>query len=401
MSDLFEVKVPSPGESISTVYIAGVLKQAGEGVQEGDGLFEVDSDKATLELPSPISGTIEEILAEEGDEVDVGSVVARIRPGQVAASTPAAVASEEESNEPKGSQSGPAARLEAARLDVSIGDVEGSGVKGRVLKKDVQAAAGGEAPKPAAVSKPTSAATKPAAPKAASVGREERVRMTPLRRTIARRLVEAQQTAAMLTTFNEADMTGIKQLRKTYQDAFVKRYGHKIGFMSFFVKAVIEALKEYPAVNAEIDGDHIVYKHYYNIGVAVSTKRGLVVPIVRDADQLSFSGVEKEIGNLAGRARDGKLTLADFQGGTFTISNGGVFGSLMSTPILNPPQVGILGMHTIQERPVNVNGEVKIRPMMYLALSYDHRIIDGSQAVGFLKRIKELVENPERVLLEV
>jgi 2-oxoglutarate dehydrogenase E2 component (dihydrolipoamide succinyltransferase) len=225
--------------------------------------------------------------------------------------------------------------------------------------------------------------------------------MTPLRRTIARRLVEAQQTAAMLTTFNEADMTNIKRIRTEYQERFVKKNGRKLGFMSFFIKATIEALHEYPAVNAEIDGDEIVYKKYYNIGVAVSSKRGLVVPVVRDAEQLSFAGIEEEIASLAGRARDGKLRLADFQDGTFTISNGGVFGSLMSTPIINPPQVGILGMHTIQERPVNVNGQVEIRPMMYLALSYDHRIIDGSQAVGFLKRIKELVENPERILFEI
>jgi 2-oxoglutarate dehydrogenase E2 component (dihydrolipoamide succinyltransferase) len=225
--------------------------------------------------------------------------------------------------------------------------------------------------------------------------------MTPLRRTIARRLVQAQQTAAMLTTFNEVDLTNVKAIRKTYQERFVKKNGLKLGFMSFFVKAAIEALKEYPAVNSQIDGNEIIYKRYYNIGVAVSTPRGLMVPVIRDADKLSFSGIEKTIGALAGKARDGKLTPADFNGGTFTISNGGVFGSLMSTPILNPPQVGILGMHTIQERPVGVNGKIELRPMMYLALSYDHRIIDGREAVSFLVRIKQLVENPERILIEI
>lgn len=225
--------------------------------------------------------------------------------------------------------------------------------------------------------------------------------MTPLRRTIARRLVQAQQTAAMLTTFNEVDLTNVKAIRKTYQERFVKKYGLKLGFMSFFVKAAIEALKEYPAVNSEIDGNEIIYKRYYNIGVAVSTPRGLMVPVIRNADQLSFAGIEQTIAGLAGKARDGKLTPADFNGGTFTISNGGVFGSLMSTPILNPPQVGILGMHTIQERPVGVNGQIELRPMMYLALSYDHRIIDGREAVSFLVRIKQLVENPERILIEI
>ena len=390
MSDIKEITVPSPGESISEVYIATVFAKPGDFLSEGQAILEVDSDKATLEVPSPISGKVLEVLVGEGDEVPVGAVIARVELGDAPAPS-ATVETTSETSQEKQAPTGPAARHEADKLNVDINTVDGSGKGGRVTVRDVQQAATTDATPtaPVAVQRPT------------QIQREERVKMTPLRRTIARRLVEAQQTAAMLTTFNEADMTAIKELRKTYQDKFVKKNGFKLGFMSFFVKAVVEALKQYPAVNAEIDGNEIVYKHYYNIGVAVSTKRGLVVPIVRDADQLSFAGVEQEIGNLAGKARDGKLTVDDFKGGTFTISNGGVFGSLMSTPILNPPQVGILGMHTIQERPVNVNGKVEIRPMMYLALSYDHRIIDGSQAVGFLVRVKELVENPERILLEI
>ncbi len=390
MSDIKEITVPSPGESISEVYIATIFVQKGDFISEGQAILEVDSDKATLEVPSPISGTVVDILVGDGDEVPVGSVIARVEVGEAPIQETTPTASELSID--KKAPTGPAARHEADKLNVDIDSVDGSGKGGRVLVRDVQQAASSETP---------TQASAPVATRVPQLQREERVKMTPLRRTIARRLVEAQQTAAMLTTFNEADMTAIKELRKTYQDKFVKKNGLKLGFMSFFVKAVVEALKKYPAVNAQIDGNEIVYKHYYNIGVAVSTPRGLVVPIVRDADQLSFAGVEQEIGNLAAKARDGKLTIEDFQGGTFTISNGGVFGSLMSTPILNPPQVGILGMHTIQERPVNVNGKVEIRPMMYLALSYDHRIIDGAQAVGFLVRVKELVENPERILLEI
>ena len=392
MSKFVDVIVPSIGESITVAYIAEIFVQPGQFVAQGDPIFSVDSDKATLDVPSPCSGMIETITVAEGDEVPIGAVVGTVKegaaPAQSSAPTPEPVS--QATDDASSKQTGPAARLKADELAVDINSVSGSGVRGRVLSKDVAAAA--------QISSSIPNTTTQGTP---SVGRTERVRMTPLRRTIARRLVEAQQTAAMLTTFNEADMTNIKRIRATYQERFVKKYGRKLGFMSFFVKAVVEALREYPAVNAEIDGDEIVYKKYYNIGVAVSSKRGLVVPVVRDAEQRSFSGIEEEIGSLAQRARDGKLKLADFQDGTFTISNGGVFGSLMSTPILNPPQVGILGMHTIQERPVNVNGQVEIRPMMYLALSYDHRIIDGSQAVGFLKRIKELVENPERILFDI
>lgn len=402
------VVVPTIGESISSAYISQWYKQVGEAVSEGDDLLEVDSDKASLAVPSPVSGVVVELVAEEGDEVPIGATIAYIdttatasapAPDPAQAASPAAVedAGEGRAATPssKGPQTGPAARQVAASTGVDVASVTGSGVRGRVLSKDVEAAAQ-SVPAPAPAPQPP----------VDNTARTERVVMTPLRRTIARRLVEAQQTAAMLTTFNEIDMSRVMGLRKQYQDRFVKKNGRKLGFMSFFVKAVIEALKEFPAVNAEIDTSDpkkpaVIYKHYYNIGVAVSTKRGLMVPVVRDADRLSFAETEAAIGALAERGRDGKLTLDDFKDGTFTISNGGVFGSLMSTPILNPPQVGILGMHTIQRRPVAVGDKVEIRPMMYVALSYDHRIIDGREAVSFLVRIKECVENPERILLEV
>lgn len=408
-----ELKVPQIGESVSTAFIAQWFKKPGDYVEEGESIMEVDSDKASLEVPSPVSGVVLELTAEEGDEVGVGSTIAWIdtaaeRPAGAEASdsaepAPAPAAASEGSSDAgrqatpssKGPQTGPAARQAAASSGVDLRSVEGTGVRGRVTAGDVRRQATA-APSPAPA---------PAAPVDNSA-RTERVVMTPLRRTIARRLVEAQHTAAMLTTFNEVDLTAVKAIRKQYQDLFVKKYGRKLGFMSFFVKAAVEALKEYPAVNAEIDESDparpaVVYKNYYNIGVAVSTDRGLMVPVVRDADQLSFAETEAAIAELATRGRDGKLRLDDFKDGTFTISNGGVFGSLMSTPILNPPQVGILGMHTIQERPVGVGGSIELRPMMYLALSYDHRIIDGRGAVSFLKRIKELIEAPERILIEV
>ncbi len=402
MSDIVEVKVPVIGESLSTVFIGTWKKAVGDTIEAGETLVEVDSDKASLEVPAPASGVVLELLFEEGDEVAISAIIARITPGEGAPAGDAGQAAAEPASEPaaepgsKGPQTEPAARQAAARLGVDVEAVSGSGKGGRVLRADVEAAA-----KPAAAP----AQPAPAAPRrvvqADDPARVERVRMTPLRRTIARRLVEAQHNAAMLTTFNEVDLTRIKALRGSYQERFVARHGVKLGFMSFFVKAAVEALKAFPAVNSEIDGNDILYKRYYNIGVAVSTKKGLVVPVIRDADRLSFAQVETTINDLALRARDGKLTPDDFRDGTFTISNGGVFGSLMSTPILNPPQVGILGMHTIQERPVGVNGEIMLRPMMYLAMSYDHRIIDGREAVSFLVRIKELIEDPERILLEV
>lgn len=387
---IVDLQVPQIGESVSSVFIAGWLKQVGDFVAAGDPVVEVDSDKASMEVPSPVSGVLVEQLAAEGDEVDVVAVLGRIEPGEApeGAAAPAAEAPKEEAPAAGNTKAGPAARREAQQSGVAIESVGGTGRKGHVTTADVRQAK-------------TQGVPSAPAPVVDQGALTERVKMSPLRRTIARRLLEAKQSTAMLTTFNEVDMSGIMALRKTYQERFVEKNGFKLGFMSFFVKATIEALKEFPAVNAEIDGNEIVYKNFYNIGVAVSTPRGLMVPVVKNADQLSFAQTEAAITELAVRARDGKLLPSDFADGTFTISNGGVFGSLMSTPILNPPQVGILGMHTIQKRPVAVDGQVVIRPMMYLAMSYDHRIIDGREAVSFLVRIKQLVENPERLLLEV
>ena len=404
-ASITEVCVPQIGESIKSAFIGQWMKSAGDYVNAGEPLVEIESDKATLEVPAPVSGRMVETMAGEGDEVLIGAAIAQLdtsaQPPETQANE-AAGSSEATSSEAlndsrtatpssKGPQSGPAARQAAAASGVDIQQVQGTGVRGRVLRSDVIAAGGAE----------TGAAVA-----SGEMALEERVPMSPLRRTIAQRLVQAQHTTAMLTTFNEVDLTEVKRLRKQYQERFVERYGVKLGFMSFFVKAAVEALKAFPAVNAEIDDSNpdrpaVVYKRYYNIGVAVSTKRGLMVPVLRNADQLSFAETEQSIGELARKGRDGKLQLSDFKGGTFTISNGGVFGSMMSTPILNPPQVGILGMHAIQERPVGINGQIELRPMMYLALSYDHRIIDGREAVSFLVRIKELVENPERILIEV
>jgi len=402
---MVDVMIPQIGESITSVFIARWLKKPGEAVREGDPVVELDSDKASMEVPAPSSGVLSEALAEEGDEIDIGAVVARIdetaeapEPSADAgddsddASSAAEASSDSDadadgSSDGSGVRAGPAARQQASREGVDLAKVKGTGPRGRVTSSDVRGAASGP---PATADSGV-----------ASSRRTERVAMSPLRRTIARRLVEAQNTAAMLTTFNEVDMTAAMSLRKAYQDKFVAKNGIKLGFMSFFVKATIEALKQYPAVNGEIDGTDIIYKNYYNIGVAVSGPKGLVVPVIRDADQLSMAQTELAIAELAGKARDNKLRLEDFQDGTFTISNGGIFGSMMSTPILNPPQVGILGMHNIVQRPVGIDGEVVLRPMMYLALSYDHRIIDGKEAVSFLVRIKECIEDPQRILIEV
>lgn len=404
---MIEVRIPVIGESITTVFLAKWLVKPGDAVTEGQSLASLDSDKASMEVPSPGGGVLAEALVEEGAEVPIGAVIARIDPAGAARPAVAAPSAPDAPAEPPAEvRAGPAARHEAHERGVALDAVHGTGPRGRVTTADVRGQAQAPAPTPAPTPAPKPAAA-PAAPTArvtppspASAARTERVPMSPLRRTIARRLVEAQQTAAMLTTFNEVDMTAVMELRKKHQEAFTARHGVKLGFMSFFVKAAIEALKEFPAVNAEIDGTDLVYKNYYNIGVAVSGPRGLVVPVIRDADRLSFAATEKAIGELANRARDNKLAVADFEDGTFTISNGGVFGSMMSTPILNPPQVGILGMHAILQRPVGVDGQIVLRPMMYLALSYDHRIIDGREAVSFLVRIKQLVEAPERILLE-
>jgi 2-oxoglutarate dehydrogenase E2 component (dihydrolipoamide succinyltransferase) len=415
-----DVKVPSVGESISEVFIGTWLKQPGDRVEKDEPLVEVETDKATLEVPATEAGVLSEILKQEGDAAEVGEVIARIEIGAEAASgdaAPAASQTEAESAEsasepataepataqpaaPTQPAGEPTAVMPAAQrlLDehgLSAGQVPASGPGGRLLKEDVQRYIDSGASAPAAPP-----AQAPAAP-AAGARREETVPMSPLRRTIARRLVEAQQTAALLTTFNEVVMSEVMALRSAYKDAFEKRYGIRLGFMSFFVKAAIDALKTIPQLNAEIRDDAIVYKDYYDIAVAVSTKKGLVTPVVRDAETMSFAEIEGAIADFGQRAQANKLTPDELQGGTFTISNGGVFGSLMSTPIVNPPQSGVLGMHTIQQRPVAIDGQVVIRPMMYLALTYDHRIVDGREAVTFLKRIKDAIEQPARMLIEV
>jgi 2-oxoglutarate dehydrogenase E2 component (dihydrolipoamide succinyltransferase) len=360
-------------------------------------LCELETDKVTVEVPSPVAGVMSEIVAKEGDTVGVDALLANIEEGATAAATPAkaeaAPAPAATAAPAKDVEDAPSAKKLMAEKGLTSGQVTGTGRDGRVMKEDVQNAA---APAPAP------APTAPRAPVAADdSAREERVKMTRLRQTIARRLKEAQNTAAMLTTYNEVDMSAIMALRNEYKDLFLKKHGVKLGFMSFFTKACCHALKEVPEVNAEIDGTDVVYKNFVHMGVAAGTPTGLVVPVVRDADQMSFAAIEQKIGELGARARDGKLSMAEMQGGTFTISNGGVYGSLMSSPILNPPQSGILGMHKIQDRPMVVNGEIVIRPMMYLALSYDHRVVDGKGAVTFLVRVKEALEDPRRLLMDL
>jgi 2-oxoglutarate dehydrogenase E2 component (dihydrolipoamide succinyltransferase) len=381
-----ELAVPSLGESVQTAIVAKWLKPVGSYVKVDEPIVSLDSDKATVEVPSPVSGTLLSHLAAEGDELPIGATLARIEAGpapESAAPAPAATPAAQPNAEgpPK---LGPAVRSAMAEAGVNPSEVTGSGAGGRVMRSDVEKAA----------------ALRPA-PAAPSADLEEIVPMSSIRRRIAERLVQAQSTAAILTTFNEIDMSAVMALREAHQERFVRKYGIKLGFMSFFVKASIEALKAYPSANAEIRGTDIVYKHYMHVGVAVSGARGLVVPVVRDADRLGFADTEKAIAAFGERARTNQLGADDLRGGTFTISNGGIFGSLMSTPILNPPQVAILGMHAIQKRAVVVNDEIVIRPMMYVAVSYDHRLLDGREAVGFLVRIKECVENPERMLLEV
>jgi 2-oxoglutarate dehydrogenase E2 component (dihydrolipoamide succinyltransferase) len=402
-----EIKVPTLGESVTEATVARWLKKVGDTVQVDEALVELETDKVTLEVNAAAAGTLTEIVAGEGANVAVGALLGTIseggavaapKPAAAAAPAPAPVAAPAPAAAPAAAAGVmPAARKVAEDNGVDPTTLAGTGKDGRVTKGDViqhletpKAAAPAPAPKAAAPSGPRSKADL-----------EERVRMSRLRQRIAERLKEAQNTAAMLTTFNEVDMTNVIAMRNQLKDAFEKKHGVKLGFMSFFVKACLVALKELPAVNAEIDGTDLVYKNYYDIGVAVGTPQGLVVPVVRDADKLSFAGVEKTIADLGKKARDGKLSMEDLSGGTFTISNGGVYGSLMSTPILNTPQSGILGMHKTMDRAVVVNGKVEVRPMMYLALSYDHRIIDGREAVTFLVRVKECIENPERILLDV
>jgi len=401
-----EIKVPTLGESVTEATVARWLKKVGDAINVDDALVELETDKVTLEVNAQAAGVLSEIVAAEGANVAVGALLGTIGAGSGAAPAPAAAPAPVAAAAPApaavvSAPVMPAAAKIAADNGIDTGAIAGTGKDGRVTKGDVLAVI--ETPKaaPAPVAAPApKPAPAPSGPRA-KADREERVRMTRLRQRIAERLKEAQNTAAMLTTFNEVDMTNVIAMRNQLKDAFEKKHGVKLGFMSFFVKACLVALKELPAVNAEIDGTDLVYKNYYDIGVAVGTPQGLVVPVVRDADKLSFAGVEKTIGELGKKARDGKLSMEDLSGGTFTISNGGVYGSLMSTPILNTPQSGILGMHKTMDRAVVVNGKVEVRPMMYLALSYDHRIIDGREAVTFLVRVKECIENPERILLDV
>jgi 2-oxoglutarate dehydrogenase E2 component (dihydrolipoamide succinyltransferase) len=415
-----EIRVPTLGESVSEATIAKWFKKPGDAVKADEPLVELETDKVTLEVPSPAAGTLGEIAAKDGETVGPGALLGSINEGGTAAAAPAKEAPAPKAATPAQGASaaaakpapapapaapaprkepGPAVNRIAAESGIDVSRVQGSGKDGRVTKGDMLAAvASGMAATPAPAPAPAQARA-PSAPDDAT--REERVRMTKLRQTIARRLKDAQNTAAMLTTFNDVDMTAVMDLRKTYKDMFEKKHGVKLGFMGFFAKACVQALKEIPAVNAEIDGQDLVYKNYYHIGVAVGTEKGLVVPVVRDADRLSIADIEKTIGDYGRRARDGKLAIDELQGGTFTITNGGIYGSLMSTPILNAPQSGILGMHRIEERPVVRGGQVVVRPMMYLALSYDHRIVDGREAVTFLVRVKEALEDPARLVLDL
>ncbi len=395
-----KILVPSLGESVSEGIVASWLKKPGDVVSVDEVVMELETDKVTIEVLAPEAGTLAGHEVAEGDTVEPGGVLGLIESGE--GDKP----KEDSKNLPKdlgadakshaGKTLSPAVqKLAAENPQINPETLNGTGKDGRVTKGDMLLASQGAAAehKPASDAAPASVADQ------ITADREKRVRMTGLRRTIAKRLKEAQNTAAILTTYNEADMTAIKGLRAQHQEAFVAKYGAKLGFMSFFVAACCQALRDIPAVNAEIDGDEIIYKNYYNVGVAVGTPTGLVVPVIKDADQLGFADIEKTIVGYGKRARDGKLTMSEMTGGTFTISNGGTYGSLMSAPILNPPQSGILGMHKIQDRPVAVNGQIEIRPMMYLALSYDHRIIDGKEAVTFLVKVKDALENPEKLML--
>jgi 2-oxoglutarate dehydrogenase E2 component (dihydrolipoamide succinyltransferase) len=422
-----EIRVPTLGESITEATVGKWFKKAGDPVQADEPLVELETDKVTLEVNAPSPGVLSEIVAETGQTVAIGALLGQVATGaatpgparvpaaaKLAPTSAPAAATATPPSSPAAKTAmppAPAAAKIAAEDKIDLASITGSGKRGQVLKGDVLAAVATAqapviipapiptlAPTPLPVSAPAPAARTTTPDDSA---REERVRMTKLRQTIARRLKDAQNNAAMLTTFNEVDMSEVMALRARYKDAFEKKHGAKLGFMGFFVKACVQALKEIPAVNAEIDGADLVYKNYYHIGIAVGTERGLIVPVVRDAEKLSIAEIEKTIAALGKRARDGQLTLDELQGGTFTITNGGIYGSLMSTPILNAPQSGILGMHKIQDRPIAVGGKVEIRPMMYLALSYDHRIVDGREAVTFLVRVKEALEDPARLVLDL
>lgn len=431
-----EIRVPTLGESVTEATIGRWFKKPGEAVKVDEPVVELETDKVTLEVPAPAAGVLGEYEAKDGETVGVGALLGSIEEGGAAAAAPKAAAKDakaaapakaeaakpikDDANETKPKEAkanggtppadagqAPSVRRISDETGIDPKGVQGTGKDGRVTKGDMLAAAEGgaqaKAPAPAPTQapapQPPAAVRAPSAPDDAA--REERVRMTKLRQTIARRLKDAQNTAAMLTTFNEVDMTEVMALRAKYKDTFEKKHGVKLGFMGFFVKAVIQALKDIPSVNAEIDGTDVVYKNYYHVGIAVGTDRGLVVPVVRDADHLGLAGIEKTIADFGRRARDGKLGIEEMQGGTFTITNGGIYGSLMSTPILNAPQSGILGMHKIQERPMAIGGKIEVRPMMYLALSYDHRIVDGKEAVTFLVRVKESLEDPARLVMDL
>jgi 2-oxoglutarate dehydrogenase E2 component (dihydrolipoamide succinyltransferase) len=416
-----EIKVPALGESVTEATVGQWFKKEGDAVARDEPLVELETDKVTLEVPAPVAGRLEKISVRDGETVGVGTLLGMLAEGAAGKAAPINAGPEEPKEkaarpgppagapaEPQRAEKramkpdtdmppAPSARKLMEETSVAAADIRSTGKRGQVLKGDVL-----EALKRVAAEVPAEAPVAARAPAATSdEAREQRVRMTRLRQTIARRLKDAQNNAAMLTTFNDVDMTAVMELRKTYRELFEKKHGVRLGFMGFFVKACVHALKEIPAVNAEIDGEDLIYKDYYHIGVAVGTERGLVVPVIRDAQSRSFAEIEKSVNDFGKRARDGQLKLEEMQGGTFTISNGGVYGSLLSTPILNAPQSGILGMHRIEDRPVVRGGEVAIRPMMYLALSYDHRVVDGREAVTFLVRVKEAIEDPQRLVLDL
>ncbi|MGY3448906.1 2-oxoglutarate dehydrogenase complex dihydrolipoyllysine-residue succinyltransferase [Bradyrhizobium sp. USDA 4353] len=410
-----DIRVPTLGESVTEATIGRWFKKAGDAVAVDEPLVELETDKVTIEVPAPSAGTLGEIIAKDGETVAVGALLGQINDGAVAAKPAAAAPAPPPAKPaaapapapapaktlPADTPQAPSVRKLSAESGVDATTVPGSGKDGRVTKGDMLAAIERAASAPTPVNQPAAAVQVRAPSPADDAAREERVKMTRLRQTIARRLKDVQNTAAMLTTFNEVDMTNVMALRSQYKDVFEKKHGSKLGFMGFFTKAVVQALKDIPAVNAEIDGSDLIYKNYYHIGVAVGTDKGLVVPVVRDCDHKSIADIEKGIADFGRRARDGQLKIDEMQGGTFTITNGGIYGSLMSTPILNAPQSGILGMHKIQERPVVVGGKIEVRPMMYLALSYDHRVIDGKEAVTFLVRVKESLEDPARLVLDL
>jgi 2-oxoglutarate dehydrogenase E2 component (dihydrolipoamide succinyltransferase) len=413
-----EIRVPTLGESVTEATIGRWFKKAGDAVAVDEPLVELETDKVTIEVPAPSAGTLGEIIAKDGQTVAVGALLGQINEGAAGAKPAAASAKPTASAAPPPAAAAPAAaaapkvvpadaplapsvRKLSSESGIDATTVPGSGKDGRVTKGDMLAAIERAASAPTPVNQPAAAVQVRAPSPADDAAREERVKMTRLRQTIARRLKDVQNTAAMLTTFNEVDMTHIMAMRAQYKDVFEKKHNSKLGFMGFFTKACVQALKDIPAVNAEIDGTDLIYKNYYHIGVAVGTDKGLVVPVVRDCDQKSIADIEKAIADYGRRARDGQLKIDEMQGGTFTITNGGIYGSLMSTPILNAPQSGILGMHKIQERPMAVGGKIEIRPMMYLALSYDHRVIDGKEAVTFLVRVKESLEDPARLVLDL